>query len=141
MDQRPFEGINVLDFSWAGVAPLSVNYLSFYGATVVKVESHERPDPLRTLAPFRDGIPSPERSYHFAYTQMSKRYSATLNLEHPKGLELIGISLDEDKAGDETDVELSCSVPRVRGDYYLLAVVDPNADNPRRRLRLSFLPG
>ena len=89
MDQRPFEGINVLDFSWAGVAPLSVNYLSFYGATVVKVESHERPDPLRTLAPFRDGIPSPERSYHFAYTQMSKRYSITLDLEHPKGLDLI----------------------------------------------------
>lgn len=40
----------------------------------------------------------------------------------------------------------SLSVPVVDGRLALgtwqsIAVVDPNADNPRRRLRLSFLPG
>ena len=86
--KKPFEGINVLDFCWAGVGPLAVNYLAFYGATVVKVESYDRPDPLRTLPPFKDGKAGVERSYHFAYTQMAPRYSITLNLKHPKGIEL-----------------------------------------------------
>jgi benzylsuccinate CoA-transferase BbsF subunit len=88
MKNRPFEGLNVLDFTWAGVGPLTVNYLGFYGATVIKLESQKRPDVMRTLAPFKDGIPNVERSYHFAYVQMCKRYSITLNLNHPKGIEL-----------------------------------------------------
>jgi benzylsuccinate CoA-transferase BbsF subunit len=86
--KQPFEGINVLDFCWAGVGPIAVNYMGFFGATIVKVESHERMDPLRTLAPFKGGAPSPERSFHFAYTQMAPRYSITLNLADPKGIEL-----------------------------------------------------
>ncbi len=57
MSQRPFEGLNVLDFTWAGVGPLTVNYLAFYGATVIKLESQRRPDVMRTLAPFKGGIP------------------------------------------------------------------------------------
>jgi benzylsuccinate CoA-transferase BbsF subunit len=88
MKGRPFEGLNVLDFTWAGVGPLTVNYLAFYGATVVKLESQKRPDVMRTLAPFKDGIPNVERSYHFSYVQMGKRYSITLNLDHPKGIDL-----------------------------------------------------
>jgi benzylsuccinate CoA-transferase BbsF subunit len=89
MEKRPFDGLNVLDFTWAGVGPLSVNYLGFYGATIIKVESHNRPDVLRTLAPFKDGIPGVERGYYFAFTQVAKKYDITLNLDHPKGKELI----------------------------------------------------
>lgn len=89
MNQRPFDGLNVLDFTWAGVGPLTVNYLAFYGATVIKLESQKRPDVMRTLAPFKDGLPGLERSYHFAYVQMGRRYSITLNLDHPKGIELV----------------------------------------------------
>jgi benzylsuccinate CoA-transferase BbsF subunit len=89
MEKRPFDGLNVLDFTWAGVGPHSVNYLGFYGATIIKVESHNRPDVLRTLAPFKDGIPGIERGYYFAFTQVAKRYNITLNLDHPKGKELI----------------------------------------------------
>ncbi len=89
MTSLPFEGVNVLDFTWAGVGPHSVNYLTFYGATVIKAESKEHPDALRTLGPFKDGIPNLERSYFFAFTQSAKRYDITLNLGHPKGMELV----------------------------------------------------
>jgi benzylsuccinate CoA-transferase BbsF subunit len=85
----PLAGVNVLDFTWAGVGPHSVNYLAFYGATVIKLESRERPDALRTLGPFKDGIPNLERSYYFSFTQSAKRYAITLNLDHPKGMELV----------------------------------------------------
>ncbi len=89
MEKPPFDGINVLDFTWAGVGPHSVNYLGFYGATIIKVESRKRPDVLRTLAPFKDGIPGVERGYYFGATQVAPRYDITLNLDHPKGKDLI----------------------------------------------------
>jgi benzylsuccinate CoA-transferase BbsF subunit len=89
MQSRPFEGVNILDFAWAGVGPTSSSYLGYYGATIVKVESRKRPDILRTLGPFKDGIFSVERSYHFLYVQNAKRYTITLNMEHPKGKDLL----------------------------------------------------
>jgi benzylsuccinate CoA-transferase BbsF subunit len=88
MKKLPFEGVNVLDLTWAGVGPSSIGYLGFYGATIVKMESHRRPDCLRSLGPFKDGIPHLERSYYFAYAQTAKRYDVTLNLDHPKGKEV-----------------------------------------------------
>jgi benzylsuccinate CoA-transferase BbsF subunit len=68
MEKPPFDGLKVLDFTWAGVGPHSVNYLGFYGANIIKVESHNRPDVLRTLVPFKDGIPGVERGYYFGAT-------------------------------------------------------------------------
>ena len=74
MASRPFEGINILDFTWTATGPQSVNPLAFYGATIIKIESWERFDALRSLGPFKNGIPEPERSYAFAYCQAGKRY-------------------------------------------------------------------
>jgi benzylsuccinate CoA-transferase BbsF subunit len=90
MQARPFEGINILDFTWTGTGPFSLNPLAFYGATIIKVESRERPDALRSLGPFKDGIAAPEQSYYFAYCQTGKRYNITLNMSHPKAKELAG---------------------------------------------------
>lgn len=88
MQTPPFKGINILDFTWTGTGPFSLNPLAFYGATIIKVESRERPDALRSLGPFKDGVASPEQSYYFAYCQMGKRYNITLNMSHPKAKEL-----------------------------------------------------
>ncbi len=88
MENRPFEGVNILDFTWTATGPFSLNPLAFYGANIIKVESRERPDALRSLGPFKDGIPGPERSYYFVYSQIGKRYNITLNMNHPKGIEL-----------------------------------------------------
>jgi benzylsuccinate CoA-transferase BbsF subunit len=86
---RPFEGINILDFTWTATGPGTLNPLAFYGATIIKVESRHRFDPLRSLGPFKDGIPEMEHSYAFAYCQAGKRFNITLNLFHPKGIELV----------------------------------------------------
>jgi benzylsuccinate CoA-transferase BbsF subunit len=88
MAKRPFEGINILDFTWIGVGPYSVNHLAYFGATTIKVESTTRPDPVRMGTPYKDGIAGPERSYYFAFAQMVKKYDITLNLKVPKGKEI-----------------------------------------------------
>ena len=89
MASRPFEGIKILDFTWTATGPATLNPLAFYGATIIKVESRARFDALRSLGPFKDGIPEPERSYAFAYTQAGKRYNITLNMGTPIGMEII----------------------------------------------------
>jgi len=90
MESRPFEGINILDFTWTATGPFTLNPLAFYGANIIKVEWRERYDALRSLGPFKDGIPEPERSYYFSYSQVGRRYNITLNMSHPKGIELAG---------------------------------------------------
>ena len=89
MERRPFEGINVLEFAWAGVGPMAVNYLANYGATVVKIENYSRPDITRTNPPYKDGKPGLDRSIYFAWINSAKKYDITLNLNHAKGIELV----------------------------------------------------
>jgi benzylsuccinate CoA-transferase BbsF subunit len=81
-----FEGLRVIVFAWIGVALQTAEYLSEYGAEVIKIESRLRPDPLRTMPPFKDDIPGLERSLLFSKV-VDTVYSMTLNLTHPKGLE------------------------------------------------------
>ena len=50
--RRALEGLKVLDFFWVAVGPMTTGYLAEYGATVVRVESRRRPDPLRNSPPF-----------------------------------------------------------------------------------------
>ena len=47
MEKRPFEGLKVLDFTWGGVGPFQANFLAYYGAMVVRIESASRPDITR----------------------------------------------------------------------------------------------
>ena len=88
MQAKPFEGIKILEFNWAGVGPFSLSYFAYYGAEVIKVETSRRPDITRTGSPFKDGIPGAERSSYFSWTHGVKKYDVTLNFNHPKGLEL-----------------------------------------------------
>jgi crotonobetainyl-CoA:carnitine CoA-transferase CaiB-like acyl-CoA transferase len=85
---KPFEGIKVLEFCWAGVGPFSLNNLAYYGAEVIKIETTLRPDITRTGAPYKDNIPGLERSATFAWTNPVKKYDITLNLNHPRGIEI-----------------------------------------------------
>jgi benzylsuccinate CoA-transferase BbsF subunit len=86
MEGQPFEGVKVLDFTMGGVGPYTANYLAYFGAAVIKVESPNLPDGVRSMPPFKDGIYG--HSYWFAGTMDAKRYDITLNLDHPKGIEL-----------------------------------------------------
>jgi benzylsuccinate CoA-transferase BbsF subunit len=85
---RPLEGLKVLDFFWVAVGPMTTGYLAEYGATVVRVESRRRPDPLRSSPPFREAQPGPNRSGYYASYNAGKR-ALGLNMGHPKAIEVV----------------------------------------------------
>jgi crotonobetainyl-CoA:carnitine CoA-transferase CaiB-like acyl-CoA transferase len=83
--KRPLEGLKVLDFMWVIAGPAGSRYLADYGATHVRVESSLRVETGRTIQPFKDGVPGPERSGLFANANAGK-LGLTLNLGTPEGL-------------------------------------------------------
>jgi crotonobetainyl-CoA:carnitine CoA-transferase CaiB-like acyl-CoA transferase len=67
-----FEGIKVADFAWVGVGPIISKALADHGATVVHMESLTRPDVLRLVPPYKDGIAGINRSQFMADFNSSK---------------------------------------------------------------------
>ncbi|HEX9976022.1 MAG TPA: CoA transferase, partial [Dehalococcoidales bacterium] len=70
--RQALEGIKVADFSWSIVGPLATRYLADHGATVVRVESHTRPETQRVGGPYKDNIPGIDRSSLFTLFNTSK---------------------------------------------------------------------
>lgn len=87
MDKKVFDGILVVDFGWAIAGPLTLKYLADYGATVICIESFQRPDLLRTSTPYKDEIAGLDRAGYFAYFAANK-YSISLNLNKPDALKV-----------------------------------------------------
>ncbi|MFC1904834.1 CaiB/BaiF CoA transferase family protein [Chloroflexota bacterium] len=84
---KVFKDLKVADFCWAIVGPITTKYLADFGATVVRVESRKRVDPMRTTGPFKHGKTDPDESgYQAAYN--TNKYSISLDMENPKGIEL-----------------------------------------------------
>ena len=87
MGRLPLEGVKVADFCWVWTGPTTTKVLADFGATVVKIESHKRLETWRIQPPFKDDVPGPNRGAIFNSINTSKR-SVTINLAHPKGIEL-----------------------------------------------------
>lgn len=51
-DVLPLDGLKVLDFTWAIAGPEVTRQLADFGATVIRVESEAKPDPVRGAGPF-----------------------------------------------------------------------------------------
>jgi crotonobetainyl-CoA:carnitine CoA-transferase CaiB-like acyl-CoA transferase len=83
----PFEGIQVADFAWVGVGPISAKYLADHGADVIRIESEKRPDVLRIGGPHKDGQPGLNRSQFFGDFNTSKK-SLGLDLKNPEAIEI-----------------------------------------------------
>lgn len=92
----PLDGVCVLDMTqlWAG--PMTTRMLANLGATVIKVESPQRPDSLRSLGAdlaqrFPDGQPDPDPENRNAWfnTQNHDKLGVVIDVKHPRGLELI----------------------------------------------------
>lgn len=85
---QALSGVKVAEFGAYAAGPHIGKMLATFGATVVHVESHQRPDGFRNeYPPFKDGRPGPDRSGCFAMFNDSK-YAVTLDLKTAAGIEL-----------------------------------------------------
>lgn len=83
---QALSGVKVAEFGAYAAGPHIGKMLATFGATVVHVESHQRPDGFRTeYPPYKDGRPGPDRGGCFAIFNDSK-YAVTLDLKTPVGV-------------------------------------------------------
>ena len=83
----PLEGLKVADFSWVGVGPITAKALADHGATVVRVESGGRLDPLRVNGPFKDQTFGENMSQFFGTFNTSK-LSIDIDLKNETGIDI-----------------------------------------------------
>ena len=84
---QPLENLKVLDFCWVAAGPMTTGYLAEYGATVVRIESRRRADPLHTSPPVRGKGKGLKSGYYANYN--ANKYALGLNLSTPKALEIV----------------------------------------------------
>lgn len=85
---QALSGVKVAEFGAYAAGPHIGKMLATFGATVVHVESHQRPDGFRNeYPPFKDGRPGVDRSGCFALFNDSK-YAVTLDLKNDAGVEV-----------------------------------------------------
>jgi len=82
-----FDGLKILEFGGGAAGPLGTRYFADHGATVVRVESRQRPDFVRLLryTPGMEG--GVDASHMFAMLNVNK-YGIGLNMNHPKAAEI-----------------------------------------------------
>lgn len=93
MNRQPFQGINVLELCWAGVGVFTLNFLSHYGATTIRVETATRPDPIRCFEPFAatNSADEPiglERSAFYSITHCAPEMDILLDLKKPEAVDI-----------------------------------------------------
>ena len=86
--RKALEGLKVCDLFWALAGPGTTRTLADFGATVVRVESEERPELLRAASPFREGDGEFEGSLQYHSTNAGKHHLA-LNLGVPESREVL----------------------------------------------------
>ena len=118
-----FAGLKVADFAWVGVGPIISKALADHGATVVHVESSTRPDVLRNLPPFQDGVRDPNRAHFMANFNTSKRGIA-LDMQQEDGRAIAR------RLADWADVVVESFTPGTMGrlglDHATLAAARPD---------------
>lgn len=85
---KALEGVKVVDFSWVILGPMITRYLAIHGATVIRLESNTRVDPIRVSPPYKDRKPGLNRAGYFAFFNANKLGMA-LNLNHPRSREVV----------------------------------------------------
>jgi crotonobetainyl-CoA:carnitine CoA-transferase CaiB-like acyl-CoA transferase len=84
----PLEGVRVVDFTWAWAGPFAMLQLAHLGAEVIRIESAKRPCVTRSIPPFADNQPGPNRAGYFNQYNQGKR-SLTIDIRSPEGIEII----------------------------------------------------
>lgn len=80
-----FRGMTLLEFGGGAAGPVSTRYFADHGATVIRVESRQRPDFLRILRLTPDSKGGLDGAEHFNVLNANK-LSVALNLSKPEGV-------------------------------------------------------
>jgi crotonobetainyl-CoA:carnitine CoA-transferase CaiB-like acyl-CoA transferase len=87
-NRRPLEGVKVCDLAWVAAAPLTTKILAYWGATVVRIESVNRPCLLRQALGHRDDIPEQENAITW-HTVNANKMGLSLDLSKPEAREVV----------------------------------------------------
>lgn len=87
MTTPPLADLHVLDLTHFIAGPYSTKLLGGLGADVIKIERPGIGDGLRTVGPFVNDEPHPDRGCPFLYLNTDKR-GITLNLKSDQGLQI-----------------------------------------------------
>lgn len=85
---QALKGLKVIEVGGYAAGPWIGKVLANYGATVVHIEAHDRPDGFRLqYPPYRNGVKGINRSGCFSYFNDSK-YDVTIDVKKPGGIQL-----------------------------------------------------
>ena len=87
MQTQALDDLKVLDLTHYVAGPYCTKLLADYGADVIKVERPGTGDGARSIGPFHNDSPHPEKSGLFLNLNTNKR-SITLNLKSQRGSQL-----------------------------------------------------
>ncbi len=87
MSEKAFSDLRVLDCTRGIAGPYCTKLLADFGAEVIKVENPEGGDITRSMGPFLEDEPDPEKSATFFYLNTNKK-GITLNLESKEGVQI-----------------------------------------------------
>jgi len=147
MQKQPFAGVKVLDFSWGVAGPLVTKYLADYGATVVRIESPQRPCGTRVSPPFKDNVPGVDRAGYYAFFNANK-YSLGLDLNHPQAREVArrlvawaDVVAESYSAGTMEKWGLGYeSLKRIKPDIIMLSASSQGQDGPHASFSAFGIP-
>ena len=123
-DGLPLDGVRVLDFTAFLAGPMATQYLASLGADVIKVESTQRPDPMRFSVRVDPSVDQwYEQGAIFQSANLNKR-SVTLDLSVEQGRSLAL------RLAATSDVVVENFTPRVM-EQFGLSYDDLSAVNPR----------
>ena len=85
---RPLAGVKICDLAWVAAAPLTTKILAYWGATVVRIESVNRPCLLRQALGHRDDIPDQENAITW-HSVNANKLGLALDMSKPEGIDVV----------------------------------------------------
>ncbi|HTE87127.1 MAG TPA: CoA transferase, partial [Dehalococcoidia bacterium] len=122
-ERLPLKGVRVIDFSWIVAGPQATRILADFGAEVIRVEYKGRVDSIRIGMTSPPADPSSPNGSGMFNNLNRNKLSATANLNHPQGLDLIRRLI---AVSDAVVENFSSRVMEQRGlSYEAMAAVNP----------------
>ncbi len=85
---KPLAGLKVADLAWVAAAPLATKILAHWGATVVRVETQNRPCLLRGALGHRDDVADQENAIAW-HSSNANKMTISLDLSKPEAREVV----------------------------------------------------